>query len=366
MTNAAANLSKPAILKLFPDIVRRYTLQGNDPIGAESGFGAVWKAHDNWLGQEIALKISKINMCDEVQLCRDIEGQTIRIFDYFRSSDNWNAYTMELLEKPWISLRQFIEKHKYKSHDLQHYFDAFEIMRSILNGLKHIHGRAYSRKKRYIHADIKPDNLFLLCRPKKRVRSVFRMPPTESLIKIIDLGVSIPKGKTLKGSTYNYSPHTNKARPGVDLYAVGVSFLELLTGICPGSEIMVSAKKTSDFIAAKSSGSAYIDNVAVKFSRMCAKAANQNSVSAGSCMQLLDDDIFSLNDIDLLAVREMNKNLPIGRKKEDLSQFLFDSVANYNDWKNKSAVRTDSIKELIKNLYDKELLILKGHYYFIR
>ena len=110
----------------------------------------------------------------------------MRIFDYFRGESDWNAYAMELLESPWVTLSQFIREHRYKPNDVQHYFDCFEIAYHILLGLIGIHGQSYKRQNRYVHADIKPANLFLFCKPKKRINSVFRMPENEQIIKIID------------------------------------------------------------------------------------------------------------------------------------------------------------------------------------
>lgn len=366
MTNAASKITKEEIHDIFPDIAKRYELYGNGPIGAASGFGAVWKAHDNWLDRDVAIKFSNDDMGEELKLCRDIEGQTVRTFEYFRSSENWNAFTMELLESPWISLRHFVENHKYKQYDLQHYFDCFEIVRSILNGLKHIHGRPYGRIQRYIHADIKPDNLFVLRSPKKHPHTVFRMPAKENLIKIIDLGISLNNGQTLKASTFSYSPLTSKARPGVDLYAVGVTFLELITGICPSHTTMGHKSRIKSFIEKQSSGSKHIDTIAINFANNCAKAANQNSISVRSCTQMLDSDIFELNGLFFIILREINKTLSFGLKKNELASALFKCIGRYYGWKKNSQARTIAIQETIKNLYEEGLLVLNGHSYFIR
>mgnify|MGYP000229640665 FL=1 len=259
MTNAASALTKIQIGEIFPRFAERYTLLGFGPIGAPSGFGAVWKARDLWLGREVALKLSNSDMAEELRLCRDIEGQTVRVFDYFRSEAGWNAYAMELLEPPWMSVSGFIRGHRYKLGDLQHYFDCLEIARSLLSGLSQIHGRPYSRAGRFVHADIKPDNLFLLLVPKKRPGTVFRMPSTESLIKILDMGISAENGSALSGYTPAYSPGKKVARPGVDLYAVAVTFLELLTGVLPSRATMGHKARIRAFIQQMPSGSTYID-----------------------------------------------------------------------------------------------------------
>lgn len=82
--NAAAQFKKEDILAQFPDIDARYTLEGDKAIGEVSGFGAVWRARDNWIGSTVAIKFSEYNLSDEVRLCREIDGETARVFDFYK------------------------------------------------------------------------------------------------------------------------------------------------------------------------------------------------------------------------------------------------------------------------------------------
>lgn len=361
--NAASRLSKRQIHECFPALAERYELSGNKAIGEDSGFGAVWRARDRWLGRDVALKISDRDLSDELCLCRDIEGQTVRIFDYFRAEKGWNAYAMELLESPWISLSRFIEKHRYKANDIQHYFDSFEIARSVLNGLTHIHGRPYSRAGRYIHADIKPDNLFVMLRPKKRPDTVFRMPASGEMVKIIDMGISAENGTPLLICNTRCSPpDTVRARPGVDLYALAMSFLNLLCGTPPDHYTLGHKARIRAFVAQRSSGSAFLDRVAVDFANHCARSASQPAFSARKLLVVLDERLFAGPDIYLIVLRALRER-NAGGTKIVLADLLFEAFAAYYGWQNRTELRIEYIKDVIKEMYDNEMLVRSGHSY---
>lgn len=125
-------ISKRKVEELFPQLQPRFALYGTEPIGQPSGMGLVWKARDTWLEKYVAIKISDQDLTPEIQLCHDIEGQTVRVYEYFRGQGDWNGFVMELLETPWCNLSKYISAHKYKENDLQHCFDCFEIAKSLL------------------------------------------------------------------------------------------------------------------------------------------------------------------------------------------------------------------------------------------
>lgn len=373
MANHAEKLSKAQIKTLLPAMAERFVLQGQGPIGEPSGFGAVWQATDKWLDREVAIKISRSDLSDEISLCRDIEGQTVRIFDYFRGEGGWNAYVMELLKRPhWITLSAFIEEHKYKVNDLQHYFDCFEVLYAALEALADIHGRPYSRDGRFVHADIKPANMFLLSKPKKHANTVFRMPEHKSMLRIIDMGISTVRGELDKGGTpdYDYRYHKGEmlVRQGHDLYSLGITFLELLTGELPDHSVMEHKARIRAFVAQQSSGSHFVDELAIELARKCARAATQVGVTARSVLSELYSQVFEVNPLYWLTLRAINKGLEQGRKKSDLAEYLFPKLSAFYGWKNCTAGRIDQLKGLIGDMYEQEMLLREGssQRYFVR
>lgn len=329
----------------------------------------MWKAQDLWLNREVAVKISDSDLCAEIVLCRDIEGQTVRIFDYYRGEDDWNAYVMELLSSPWMTLSTFIEQHKYKDNDLQHYFDCFEIIYEALLGLADIHGRPYSRKRRYVHADVKPANIFFLCQPRKHGNTVFRMPAHEEMLRIIDLGISTPRGELNPRGTPAYDfPSKWEAREGHDLYSLGITLLELLTGKRPDHPIMEHKSRIRTFVAQQSSGSHFVDEIAIELARKCARAATQTRITARSLLRDLDSNVFELNPVYWLTLRAINKSLAVSLNKTDLAEHLLPMLARYFRWKNRTPSRIEQLKGLLTDMYEQELLLRDGtsHRYFLR
>lgn len=363
MTNAASALTRRQIDQLFAPVASRYRLLGDAAIGEPSGFGAVWKAHDQWLARDVALKFSNSDMTDELRLCRDIEGQTVRVFDYFRADGGWNAYAMELLEAPWKSVSAFIREHRYRAGDLQHYFDCFEIARSLLAGLAQIHGRPYSRSGRFVHADIKPDNLFVRLAPKKRPDSVFRLPPAASLVRILDMGISTRQGGAVLAYTPAYSDGKKVARPGVDLYAVAVTFIELLTGKWPSQHVMGHKARIRKFVESMSSGSAYVDALAVDFACNCAGASSRPGETVRPHLRHLEQAVFGLDGLDLVALRAFNRFHPQGASKETLAALLFGIVAPSRGWHNRTELRIEGLKDVITQMYKYGMLFRSGQRY---
>lgn len=357
--SAAGNLTKEEIYTLFPQFLGRYTLQGDKAVGESSGFGAVWKAHDSWLTRDVAIKISDEDLGSEIALCRDIDGETVRIFDYYQSGvdADYQAYAMELLETPWVTLSAYIKRHKYKPNDIQHYFSSFEIIRAVLAGLKSIHGRPYARDK-IVHADIKPGNIFLLDFQKRRPFTVFRMPSHGEFVKIIDLGISVLKGDDLYAYTPGYRPADVKvAHPGCDLYALAVTFIELLTGKMPALADMADKRSIRKLLIARSSGADLIDELATDLVARCKNAVTQKSTSARSLVDWIDENLLETEQLPLLCLRKIVKEAKGPQSKNALAELIYPEIAKRFGWRNRTSSRLDIAKGVIADLYKEKVLV---------
>lgn len=365
MSTTPADLDAARIVQKFPDFAHRYDWSTASEIGA-GGFGAVWKVHDTWLSQDVAIKISNQSLVDEMRLCREIDGQTVRIYDYLRGTGPWNAFSMELLGGHWMTLQAYIGRHRYKKKDLQHYFDCFEIARDVLVGLCDIHGPAYARTKRFVHADIKPQNIFVGISPKKTKTSAFRLSRHRSVVKVIDLGVAVDQGLYPAGFTPSYAyPKAGVARSGHALYSVAIMFLQILTKNLPDHGVMRHKKRITSAVVQSSSGSDFVDKIAVEFIRLCARAATQ-STTAKSLLQHLDRVLFSLDAPYLIALRSISRQAQTGLRKTGLADLIFSDMAAHYGWNNKSDKRLAVLADLILDMYARGMLKRSGHLYSIK
>lgn len=365
MSTTPSDLDAGRVAQTFSHYGSRYDWPNATKIGA-GGFGAVWRVRDTWLGHEVAVKISNQSLVDEVRMCREIDGQTVRIYDYLRGTGAWNAFSMELLDGHWMTLQAYIRKHCYKKNDLQHYLDCLEIIRDVLRGLTEIHGQAYARTNRFVHADIKPQNLIVGITPKKSKTSAFRMSRNGPIIKIIDLGVAVDQGLYPAGFTPSYAyPKDVPARSGHDLYSVAVMLLQMLTKDLPDHNVMEHNARIRKSIAKRSSGSKFLDAVATEFVRLCARAATQ-VITARSLLDHLNDELFTLDAPYLIAIRSINRNTAAALKKSELAGLIFGDLAPLYGWRNRSKNRLAVLADLIDDMYGREMLIRTGQKYYVR
>ena len=154
------------------------------------------------------------------------------------------------------------------------------------------------------------------------------------------------------------------ARPGVDLYAVAVTFLELLTGVLPSRSIMGHKARIRKFIAQMPSGSVYIDELAIEFASKCATACSRPGETVRVGIRQLNEQVFNINDLELIALRAICRNFAGGAKKDEMAEFLFGTLAHFHGWQNRTEQRTELLKEVVTGLYQKDMLILRGQRYF--
>jgi serine/threonine protein kinase len=192
------------------------------------GMGIVFKARDRRLGRVVALKRLPDNLKDHptaVQLfLREARSAAalnhpniVTLFDADQSADGNVYLTMELLEG--LPLDAILKKRGRLTAN-----DAVRLMHQAATGLQ------YAHESRIVHRDVKTANLFFT---------------NDRIVKIMDFGLAkvieeVRRAATVIGGTPYYMAPEQALGENVDhradLYALGVTLYELLTGRVPFTE----------------------------------------------------------------------------------------------------------------------------------
>jgi serine/threonine-protein kinase len=201
-----------------------------DQVIGEGGMGVVYRAYDEALKREVALKCLHSNLAGDAEIRRRfarearilqsyLHPNVVSVFD-FVEHDYLLAMVMELVEGP--TLVQHLAKWRghMPLHEIRHLFSA--VLQAVEAG--HRHG--------VVHRDLKPDNILV-------TGTGDAMRP-----KIVDFGIA----RILEGTTYTMTgaflgtccymspeqvqrPHA--ADPRSDIYSLGVTLYQLCTGRLP-------------------------------------------------------------------------------------------------------------------------------------
>jgi len=204
-----------------PDLGDRFELAGELGRG---GMGIVYRARDVRLGRFVALKflpddvetgstLSRLFKREARAAAALSHGGIVTVYDV-GEIDGREFIAMELVEG--TTLDRVLE-----DNGPLPFSEALEIMEKVLEAIE------YAHSKSVIHRDLKPANLMR----------------TKSGIKVMDFGLAkvigskSSNGQTVIGGTPNYMPpeqSTGHADHRSDIFSLGVTFYELLTGVLPG------------------------------------------------------------------------------------------------------------------------------------
>jgi serine/threonine-protein kinase len=217
------------------------TLDGRYRIVRElgrGGMGAVYEAHHTGIDRRLAVKVLHAEMAGEPSVLERFRREAritgslghpniIQVTDTGTTPGGAPYLVMELLEgrslssvlrnSPRLSVRQ-----------------ALDIIMPVLRALSTVHANGI------IHRDIKPENIFL-------AEGLGADGARETVIKVLDFGISKPVDTKLQGSTltatgaivgtpYYMSPEQVRSKDfdhRADLYACGVILYQILTGRAP-------------------------------------------------------------------------------------------------------------------------------------
>lgn len=214
----------PRALKVGDVLDDRYEIL--ERVG-KGGQGAVFRAHDRRLQEEVAMKILILNpelaeellesFLREVKLSRKVAHRNVvRVHDVGQSG-GVHYITMEFVYG--TDLNQYI----YDNWGLG-YGALNDIMIQVTHALRAAHQLGI------VHRDVKPQNIMIT---------------REGLVKVADFGIASAAGAMLKNTselsigTPDYmapetaQPECNLADPRIDVYSLGVVMYEAYTGVLP-------------------------------------------------------------------------------------------------------------------------------------
>jgi serine/threonine protein kinase len=212
----------------------RYRLE---EVAGHGGMSVVWRAFDTVLEHETALKFlptvlatdrgALSDLRREARRVRDLaHPQICRVYDYGEDDERQLAWiSMEYL--PGGSLAR---KLKEQSRGFFEPGDVVGWLRELCEALHYAHEVAH-----VVHRDLKPANLLLDGRGHLRITDFgIARSISESYTRLTS-GFS-PAATTRTGTLYYMSPQQargERARPSDDLYSLGATLFELLTGEPP-------------------------------------------------------------------------------------------------------------------------------------
>lgn len=226
----------------------RYTLQA---ILGRGGMGIVWRARDESLERDVALKLLPEIIAHDPSAVRDLKRETarsqqlshphiLRIYD-FVESPGVCGISMELIEGGTLTARRLAQPGEV--------FDVATMapwVEQLLEALAYAHAH-----EKIVHRDLKPANLMLT---------------RDDRLKVADFGIAASVSDTVSrasltasssGTPVYMSPQQMMGeKPAVtdDLYAVGATLYELLTGKPPfytGNVILQARDKIPPSVAAR-------------------------------------------------------------------------------------------------------------------
>jgi predicted Ser/Thr protein kinase/HAMP domain-containing protein len=187
----------------------------------EGGMGAVFRANDRELDDEVALKCLRVNsnhpeaaslLKEEIKLARMITHvNVVRVYDVGESAGR-RFFTMEYVRGQ--TLRELLDRGG--ALDLT---PALQIAKQVCRGLSAVH------KAGIVHGDLKPQNVMVL---------------PNGVAKLMDFGVARVRSQTaeapIQGTPLYMSPEQARGAElddRSDIYAAGVLMFELFTGRPP-------------------------------------------------------------------------------------------------------------------------------------
>lgn len=200
----------------------------------EGGMGAVYQARDTATGVEVAVKVLAAGFLSQTDAMRRFEKEA-RLLEAAKSPHVANLLDVGIegetryLVMEFVSggdLRQWLKKQRTLDEA-----SSLEIIGDLCRALVNAHAQGM------VHRDIKPENV-LLDDSTDQVRPLVKLTDF-GLARHVDQSESLKLTQTgaLLGTPYYMSPEqftgAHEISPATDVYSLGATFFELLTGMRP-------------------------------------------------------------------------------------------------------------------------------------
>lgn len=198
----------------------RYQLHGELGRG---GMAVVYRGTDSLLGREVAMKFLSESLSNDAEM-KEMFQREARAVAALNHPNIVTIHDVGVLENRAFICMEFVEGKSIESLMLEP--PGLTIIESLRAVKQALDGLAYAHQKRIIHRDIKPANM---------------MRTNAGLVKLMDFGLAkTADGKqqqSMIAGTPSYMPleqiRGDAIDYRVDLFAIGVSLYELLTGVLP-------------------------------------------------------------------------------------------------------------------------------------
>jgi serine/threonine protein kinase len=194
------------------------------------GMGVVFKAIHIKLEKIFAIKIIAPGLAMNEHFIKRFQTEA-KALAKFEDPNIVRIYDLRSTDDQWFIVMEYVDgstlTEKIKNDGAFHWKDALPVIKQILGAIGHAHEAGV------IHRDMKPNNIMLT---------------DDGLVKITDFGLAkdqTKSGNTLSvtsgGTLYYMSPEHVKGFSFIDarsdLYSIGMTFYEMITGIVPFQNI---------------------------------------------------------------------------------------------------------------------------------